>query len=430
MPFLMRIPILVLTLLLSAVLLAACDATAEQPSDPGDASAYEPTVILISLDGFMPAYLERHDTPNLDRIADTGVRAEALITSFPTKTFPNHYTVVTGLYPANHGIISNNMYDPEMDERFGLSIRDAVMNPAWWGGEPIWVTAERQDVRAGTFFWPGSEAPIGGIRPTHWLEYQHNYPNEERVEKVLEWLDLPVEERPRFITLYFSEVDSRGHRFGPNSDEVAEAVVRADALIGQLMDGLAERGLLDVVNVIITSDHGMAETSPDRVIILDDYLNPRDLRIIDHSPVMMAEPTGISLAEALDALRQAPHLRVFHRDSLPEEWHFAGHPRIPSLIAVADEGWEIASRSYFERNRDRYEGGTHGYPPEVSSMHAIFLAAGPAFVNGIIVEPFVNVHLYNLMAAILDLEPAPNDGDFEMVRPLLVNDTRPEEVTN
>lgn len=408
-----------------ACLWVGCDVgSAEVGIDRSASSAeplpeLEPTVILISLDGFMPAYLDRVDTPNLDRLASTGVKAEALITSFPTKTFPNHYTMVTGLHPANHGIISNNMYDARMDASFSLSNRDAIADSRWWGGEPLWVTAEKQGLVSATFFWPGSEAEIQGVRPTYWLEYQGSYPDEERVDQVLGWLDLPAADRPRFVTLYFSDVDSRGHRHGPESAEVERAVRDVDALIGRLLEGLDARDALGAVNVIIVSDHGMAETSPDRVIILDDYLNPRDLHIIDHSPVMMAEPKSISVAEAIDALRLAPHLSVYHRDSLPERWHFHGHDRIPSVIAVADEGWSISTRSYFQRNRDRYEGGAHGYPPEVRSMDGIFIAAGPALRNGMVVEPFSNIHLYNLMAAMLDLEAAPNDGDFEVVRALL-----------
>jgi predicted AlkP superfamily pyrophosphatase or phosphodiesterase len=399
----------------------------QEPSDP-DAhppSPLESTLILISLDGFMPSYAERHATPNLDAVAREGVRARALKPVFPTKTFPNHYTIVTGLYPARHGIISNNIYDPLIDSRFSLSNRDAVGDSRWWGGEPIWVTAEKQGLITATMFWPGSEAAIGGVRPTYWFEYDGALPNEDRVDQALAWLELPPQERPRFITLYFSDVDTRGHRHGPESREVADAVAHVDSLIGRLLDGLAAQGIEDDVNLMIVSDHGMASTSRDRVVILDDFLDPEDLRIIDLSPVLMAEPVGVSIAEAIDALRRSPHLDVYHRDSVPPQWHFAGNHRIPSLIAVAEEGRSIASRRQFERNRDRFDGGAHGYPPEVRAMDALFIASGPSFARGVEVEPFSNVHLYNVMAAVLGIIPANNDGDFEIMKPYLNFDSLP-----
>jgi predicted AlkP superfamily pyrophosphatase or phosphodiesterase len=376
-------------------------------------------VILISIDGFMPGYLDAIDTPHLDTFASEGIRAEALTTVFPTKTFPNHYTLVTGLYPAEHGIISNSIYDPEMDASFSLSNRNAVSDGRWWGGEPIWVTAEKQGVRAATMFWPGSEAEIGGVRPSYWLEYDGRIPNSDRVERVFGWLDLPAFERPRFITLYFSHVDSQGHRHGPESPQVADAIREADELIGQLMSGLRERGILDGVNILITSDHGMVETSSDRVIILDDYIDPDVLHITDMSPVLMAEPRAVSIEDAIEALRLAPNLTVYRRENLPEAWRFTDNARIPSVIAVADEGWSITRRSTFERNPERFNGGAHGYPPELQSMDAIFLARGPAFARGAVVEPFSNVHLYNVMTRILGIIPADNSGDDQLADRLL-----------
>lgn len=413
--------VFLLAFVLGVLSLGGCRSSAPAGEEPQPAAS---PIVLISLDGFMPEYLERYDTPHLDRLAGEGVRAESLIPSFPTKTFPNHYTVVTGLYPAHHGIISNTMYDPVMDASFSLSNREAIADARWWGGEPIWVTAEMQGVTAATFFWPGSEAAVQGVRPTYWKEYEHEFPNAQRVDTVLAWLDLPEESRPSIITLYFADVDSDGHRYGPYSAETERAVAHVDSMVGRVMDGLAARGIHDEVNLIIVSDHGMAETSPERVIILDDYVDPATLRFIDRSPVLMAEARGVDAREVIAALDAAPHLSAYHRDELPERWHFRDHLRIPTIVAVADDGYTIATRDYFERSSDRISGGTHGYDNALPSMQAIFLARGPSFKEGEVVGPFANVHLYNLMASMLGINPAPNDGSPDSLLHVLRNQRR------
>ena len=201
----------------------------------------DPTVILISIDGFRYDYLEKYKPKTLRRLAKKGVRAKWMIPSFPTKTFPNHYTIATGLLPENHGITTNNMYDPEFDAVFSLGKREEVQNPRWWGGEPIWVTAEKQGQKAGAFFFPGTEAPIGGKHPTFWKTYDGKIPNEQRVDTVLSWLDLPKKERPTIYTLYFSDVDDAGHRFSPDAKETKEAVRNVDKMIKRLVKGLKKR---------------------------------------------------------------------------------------------------------------------------------------------------------------------------------------------
>lgn len=409
---LLRRPVWLVLLWLAG--LSGCAPAARPPAD-----APRPSVLLISIDGFRADYLDRFDVPHLQELARRGVRAEALIPSFPSKTFPNHYTLVTGLYPDHHGIIANNMYDPAMDASFSLSNREAVSDGRWWGGEPLWVTAERQGQRSATYFWPGSEAAIRGVRPSYWLPYDDDVPGPARVDQVLAWLDLPPAERPAFITLYFSEVDHWGHEAGPDAPETRAAAARVDGYVGRLLDGLAARGLDAAVNVIVVSDHGMVATSPERAVVLDDYVRLDDLRIVDWSPVLMLYPPEDSLEAVYDALRRAPHLTVYRKEALPEALHFGTHPRVPPLVALADEGWVITTRAQLARSPERFAGGTHGYDPRVPSMHALFIAAGPAFRNGLTVEPFSNVHVYSLMAAILGLAPAPNDGDVRVVQPLL-----------
>ena len=172
------------------------------------------TVILISVDGFRADYIEKFRPPVISRLAAEGTRAKWMKPAYPTKTFPNHYTLVTGLYPDNHGIIENNMWDDEIGAQFGLSIKEQVTNPKWWSGEPIWNTAQRQGKIAASFFWPGSEAAISGSQPRYWKPYEHTTEHEVRVRTVLEWIDLPREQRPQMITLYFSDVDDAGHNFG------------------------------------------------------------------------------------------------------------------------------------------------------------------------------------------------------------------------
>ncbi len=385
-------------------------------SAPGDAASRpDHTLILLSFDGWRWDYQTKVATPNLDRLIAGGVRAERLIPAFPTKTFPNHYSIVTGLYPAHHGMVGNRMSDLASGLTFTTSDRQAVTDARWWGGEPLWVTAERQGVLSATLFWPGSEAPIGGTRPRYWLPYDERVPNDTRVDDILAWLDLPLAERPRLLLGYFSDVDMAGHRSGPESREVLEAIVSLDRVLGRLMDGLATRGLLETVNVAVVSDHGMAETSPDRWISLDDYLPPEAVDVVEAGPYVALNPRAMTTAQVYERLHGAhPHLRVFLREETPLAWHYRDHPRIPAIVGVADEGWEIVKSHSTAPPRASKIGGNHGYDPAVQSMHALFVAAGPAFRKGVTVPPFENVHLYNALAAALGIRPSPNDGDPEL----------------
>jgi predicted AlkP superfamily pyrophosphatase or phosphodiesterase len=281
-------------------------------STTGDAPA---PLILVSLDGFRDGYARRYDAPALDRMARTGTKADYLKLAFPTKTFPNHYTLVTGQYPARHGIISNNIYDPAFDASFSLGNTEAIRNARWWGAEPIWVTAEKQGLTAATYFWPGSEAAIGGVRPTYWRRYDGSVPGAERVDQVLQWLDRPPSERPDLVTLYFSAVDGAGHAEGPRSPAVAEAVTAVDGYLERLYDGLRARGQAEKVNVIVTSDHGMAPLSRERVIFLDDYLTgtggrPKGAARRASRAGRVPQKRGARLASLL---RQPPH-PADHRD--------------------------------------------------------------------------------------------------------------------
>lgn len=412
-----RIILGVLVILLSLLIVRCWDAieTSTQTTD-----AHAPTVILVSIDGFRWDYFERGMTPTIQRLADEGVRSEGLIPAFPSKTFPNHYTAVTGLYPSEHGVVGNTMYDPVFDATFTMGNRAEVQNARWWGGEPIWVTAEKQGQRSAPFFWPGSEAPIQNMHGSFWMPYDNDLSGTKRVDQVLQWLDLPADERPTFLTLYFSDVDAAGHEVGPETEAVDEALRTVDAHLQRLVEGLEKRGLYDTVNLLLTADHGMTAIAPERVVFLDDYIDMDDVQVVDYSPVALLRPHEGKEDAVYAQLRRAEHLSVYRKGDVPGHLHFNDHRRIPPIIGIADLGWSITTRDHYERNRHRFAGGTHGYDPLERDMHGLFVAHGPSFRKGVTVGPFQNVHLYNLMAAILELEPAPNSGDPAAIAPLLV----------
>ena len=376
-----------------------------------------PTVILISLDGFRWDYLSKTDTPNLDILVENGVISESLIPVFPSKTFPNHLSIVTGCYPENHGILSNNMYDQEWDAEYYIGENsDPVKDGRWYDAEPIWVTAEKQGKLTGTYFWPGSEAEINGTRPTYYGEYDGNISREDRVQKILEWIDLPKQSRPVFMTLYFSDVDSWGHNIGPDAIGMNSIIKEIDESIGLLVSGLNKREILDNINIIITSDHGMAGLSRDRVIFLDDYININDVRMVDWSPVAMILPEDDSIVSTYSALYDAhPQMSVFKKEDVPARLHFNNHRRIPPIICIAADGWSISDRDYFDENPYSFTGGTHGYDPINKSMHGIFIASGPGLKEGLTIDSFSSIHIYEVIAHILDIDTPENDASFDSI---------------
>ena len=297
-------------------------------------------------------------------------------------------------------------------------------DPRWWGGEPIWNTVEKQGLKAGAMFWPGSETLINGRQATYWMPFNDNMRNGARVDQVLGWLKLPQGERPSFLTLYFSDVDSAGHRDGPDSETVKESVLSVDKEIGDLVAGVKAAGLADYVNYVIVSDHGMSAVSGDRLIVLDDYVDVQQMDVVDWSPVLALNAKNGDNEALYAALKDKhPHLAVYRSSELPEQYHLAGHPRLPSVIGIADEGWSITSRRNVRRwLEDTYRGesgGEHGYPASAPSMQGLFIANGPRIKQGITVKPFENIHIYELMCAILGLQPAKNDGDPAVTRDML-----------
>lgn len=380
----------------------------------------ESGVILVSIDGYRWDYSTIAHTPALDEIATTGVQAEALRPVFPTNSFPNHYTIVTGLYPEQHGIVGNRMYDPVLDRYFSPDDSVEIGRSYWWDGEPVWVTAIKQGRRAASMFWPGSAAPIHNIRPNYWQIYDSQLTSRQRVQQVLAWLDQTPANRPDIVTLYFDIVDNYGHHFGPDSIQIIDAIQEVDSAIGLLMQGLKDLQLSDKYNLIVLSDHGITNIDSSRTIFLDDFVDLDEAGIIDWSPVLALRPALNKTDEIYAALRSAhPNLHVYRRGEIPIELHYSNHHRIPPIIGIADEGWSISTRQYLADYPDALNGGDHGYRPDVQSMSGIFLATGPNFKAGITVPAFSNIHVYTLITHIMGLKSAPNSGDLSVVRNLL-----------
>ncbi len=369
------------------------------------------SVLLISLDAFRADYLERGLTPNISKIVREGVRAEWMTPSYPSLTFPNHYSIVTGLYADHHGIVHNTMRDAKLGA-FSLSNREAVTNGAWWGGEPVWVSAERAGLPTATYFWPGSEAEIRGVRPTRTTVYDGKVPVNERIDTVLGWLSESAATRPRFATLYLETLDDAGHGYGPDSVELRTALRVVDAAIGRLADGLTARSLLDEVNIIITADHGLAAVAPGNTVAIEDMVDSRDATVVTTGQSVGFAPQPGREREASARLVGAhDHYECWRKEDLPKRWHYGAHPRVPPIVCQMQEGWDAGPRAALAKRPPGVTRGSHGFDPALPSMRTIFIARGPSFRRGLIVPPITNVDVYPLLMSLLGLEPAPNDGD-------------------
>jgi predicted AlkP superfamily pyrophosphatase or phosphodiesterase len=337
------------------------------PTEPGPVTVPDPAedetsvVVMVSFDGMRHDFIDRAPAPNFQRLASRGVRAEGLIPGYPSKTFPNHYGIATGLYPARHGLVDNTFYDPVFDAAYSIGDRDAVQDGRWYLGEPIWVTAERQGVRTASYFWVGTEAPIQGIQPTYFKYYDGSVPYAARVDTVLHWLSLPPPDRPRLVLLYFDEPDGTAHRRGP--------------------------------------DHPAAV-----------HNSTQSLLYLDGDPARIDQAYG-SLAGRLD------RATVYRKGETPDRWHYDEGRRIPDLIVAADPGWMIRLRDWNPWSG----GGMHGWDPQQPAMRGIFLAAGPRIRPGTRIPAFENVHIYPFVAHLLGLEPAEGiDGSLEVLNGTLV----------
>ncbi|NWU42032.1 ENPP3 phosphodiesterase, partial [Hylia prasina] len=399
-----------------------------------------PPLILFSMDGFRAEYLETWSSllPNIEKLKTCGTHSKYMRAVYPTKTFPNHYTIVTGLYPESHGIIDNNMYDVELNAHFSLS-GEEKFKPAWWKGQPVWLTAMHQNLKAGTFFWPGSDVPIGGTYPTLYRIYNGSIPYEERISGILKWLDNAQPERPDIYTLYIEEPDSSGHSFGPVSAGVIKALQAADQALGMLMDGLKQRNLDKCVNLIVLADHGMEKTYCKQLEYMTDYFKKVDFYMYV-GPAARIRARNVpkdyfsyskhGIVCTACCRRSPQHFKPYLTPDLPKRFHYANNIRIDKVHLLVDRQW-LAVR---EKGYTSCDGGNHGYNNEFKSMEAIFLAYGPSFKEKMEVDAFENIEVYNLMCDLLRIVPAENNGTHGSLNHLLkkpfYNPSHPKEVSS
>lgn len=400
-------------------------------------SLFAPTTILISLDGFRADFLYRNLTPTLNQFVQEGISPKYMLPSFPSVTFPNHYTMATGMYPEAHGIVGNSFWDPKLEKEFYYTDPERSLQPQWWGGEPLWVTAEKQKVRAAVHMWPGSEAHILNQEIAYVDKYNGSEMLNRKVNRIMDLLDIPGPKdvgvkadtpRPQLIAAYVPNVDGDGHTYGPNSTEIRQTIAEADAMLGGILKGLHERNLTNIVNVVVVSDHGMATTDVSRLIQLEDLIDPAELSHIDGWPLYGLRPKNPADLHRLynqlkDEAKANPNIEVYLRDEdMPERYHFSKNERIAPLWIVPKAGWAIVTKDEFNVEQGKKKGevyhprGLHGYDHEHPLMRAIFIARGPAFPHrpGSRMEPFQNIELYNIICDSIGLVPAPNNGTLRL----------------
>lgn len=376
-----------------------------------------PYTILISFDGFRWDYTSRGLTPNFDYIEKHGVKALSLKSSFPSITFPNHISIVTGMYPQNHGVIANTMYDPATDKIYSLYDTAEVRNAYWYKGEMIWETARRQGVITASYFWPGSEMNLNYRRPNYYEKYEHNRDYLERINGVINWLKLPYSERPKFITLYYDLTDSEGHRYGPDSPQVNAAISKLDSLLGVLFNKLEEINLRDSVNIIIVSDHGMTEISKDRYLNIEELSSCNSCKFFNRGAIMnifIKDKNEVDAVYNRLKLKES-HYKVYKPSEIPAEYHFNYNHLIGDLFILSEPGWSVGTTKDKDRMHD-YNGGNHGFDNSFMDMHGIFYAIGPSFKENYKTGTIENINIYPLLCKILKIVPKQNiDGKLENI---------------
>ncbi|MFN8239359.1 MAG: ectonucleotide pyrophosphatase/phosphodiesterase [Bacteroidales bacterium] len=373
-------------------------------------------VVLVSLDAFRWDYSKIYKTPNLDKLARDGVKADRMTASFPTNTFPNHYSIATGLYPDHHGIVNNTFQAPDLKLSYRIGDREAVGNGDFYLGEPVWVTAMKQGLRTASFFWVGSEAPVKGYHPDYWKVYDEKIAFGDRIDSVIKWLDYPESKRPRLVTLYFEEPDATSHDSGPVSDETGRVVARLDSLIGVLRLKISKLPISKQVNLIVLSDHGMSEVSSERYININDVLPRRFINNIwGGNPVYLLDPAAGKKDSVLQVLGRVRGLKAYPKENMPGRWHYGTNERIPAIVVVADSSWYVSLRP----SRGSFKGGAHGYDNRNSDMHSIFYASGPAIRKGTKPVDLHNTDVYNIVCKILGIIPSENDGVMSHVEGIL-----------
>jgi predicted AlkP superfamily pyrophosphatase or phosphodiesterase len=383
-----------------------------------------PYVVLISFDGFRADYVERFDLKNFKSFIKNGGAAEALIPSFPSKTFPNHYTLVTGLYPGHHGLVDNTFFDPSKNQHYGMRIREAVIDPSYYGGTPLWILARQNSVKSASYFWVGSELKQDALHPDYYLQYDQSVPFEKRVDQVFEWLKLPEAERPHMITLYFSSPDSESHDFGPLAEQTREKLFALDSLLGNFMTRVKETKL--PINVVLVSDHGMSELTQNTgtYIMLDDLVKTKKnvVTVVNGGTQahLYTNPTKRD-SIYLDLKSREKNFKVYKQENFPAAWHYA-HERSGDLLIVVDNGRYLMSGTIEKLHESMKPGssfGAHGYDPYTNKdMYGIFYANGPNIKPGSKIKAVQNIHVYPLVAEILKMKVPQIDGQFKKVKGL------------
>lgn len=399
----------------------------ESPKENSVAAQKLSTTIVVSIDGYRADYNAKFAPPTLTNLERTGASARSLKPVYPSKTFPNHYTLVTGLYPAKHGIVSNEFYDPARARSYAIADRAAVEDGSWYSGEPIWITAQKNGIRTASFFWVGSEAGIQGMSPNYYYRYSQEVPNAARVDRVLQWLTLPEIERPHLIMMYFSSVDTAGHRYGTNSKELREAVIGVDEQIGRLREGIKASG--KPVNLIVVSDHGMQDLDPAKVILIDESPEVGALiakfKVVGRGPQTVlylneGENPNVKV-EMRDALRkyartsQKP-FRVMMTQAELKKFSYNGNPRTGDLVIDPDLPWALGTKAMPPSTA----GANHGWDPKYPTMHAVFFAEGPSFRSRSILPTVDNIHVAPTILKTLGVKPpAGIDGNADAMKSIM-----------
>jgi predicted AlkP superfamily pyrophosphatase or phosphodiesterase len=372
-------------------------------------------LVVLSLDGFRWDYPAMYHTPNLDSIAKIGVKAHSLIPSFPSVTFPNHYSIVTGLYPDNHGIINNTFNDNATGTIYNISDRKAVEDPHYYGGEPIWVTAHKNGITTASYFFVGSETPIQNTQPTVWKPYDKKDVFASRIDSVVAWLQKPVASRPRLITFYNDEPDHAGHTYGPESEQTQSVVEEMDSLIGIFYQKINKLPIADSINIIVLSDHGMSTTSLQKSVVISSVVPDSLLDYcLGYNPFYLVQPKKEYGKQVYESLSKLDGIWVWRKSEIPKELHYGNNKNVSDIVVCAKPGWSV-----FKLASQIKIGGAHGYTPDVEDMHAIFYASGPDFKKDFVQPSFKNIEIYNLLCKLLLIEPAANDGEIRNIENLL-----------
>jgi len=358
--------------------------------------------LIISFDGFRYDYLDKVYTPYFDQFKKNGVSSD-LIPVFPSLTFPNHYSIATGAYADKHKILGNRFYSKTLNKKYSMTDSETVQDGRFYGMEPIWVTAEKNNLISATYFWIGSEAEISGYRPSIYKQYDGSVSFKSRVDSVLSWYHLPKDKKPNLTMLYFSEPDYTGHRYGPDSREIKSSIIEMDNLLGYIITELKKLDIYKKLDIIIVSDHGMTGVSKDRLILLDQYFNIDDFDLI-LSPAIahLSFKDGADMGK-LNLYTDIYNADIYYRDALPKGYHFFNKDS-PDYIIVADLGWTITTSNKIKQKKN-FPGGMHGYDSKFPDMHGIFFASGPSFKKNIVVDPFENINIYPILCKTLTIDP-------------------------